>query len=456
MDRGRSGRLRGSATASEPPPREVAPDRPAYYSAAVTEPNSVEERVRLLARRARDAAHVLRAAPSAKKDAALRAVAARLRARTAAILAANAEDVAAAKRGGLEPAMLDRLRLDESRVASVAKAVEEIVALPDPVGRVDGLTRRPSGIQVGRMRVPLGVVAMIYEARPNVTADAAALALKSGNAVLLRGGSEAARSNEALAACVHEALGEVALPEDAVVMIPAGDREAMRALLGLSGLIDAVIPRGGTGLVRFVAEHARVPVIAHYQGVCHLFVDDGADVARAIALVIDGKVRRPGVCNALECLLVHQGSANAVLPALDEVLAAEGVEVRAEARARDYMERAKPAEESDFGREFLAKVLAVKVVDGLDEALAHVARYGSNHTESIFTPSYANAQRWLREVDASCVLVNASTRFNDGGELGLGAELGIATSKLHAYGPMGLEELTTRKWIVYGDGEVRG
>jgi glutamate-5-semialdehyde dehydrogenase len=343
-----------------------------------------------------------------------------------------------------------------SSIAGIARAVEEIVALPDPVGGVEQLRRRPSGIVVGRMRVPLGLVAMIYEARPNVTIDAAALALKSGNAVLLRGGSEASHSNEALATCFHEALREAGLPADCVVLVPAGDREATRALLGLSGIVDAVIPRGGPGLVKFVAEHARVPVIAHYQGVCHLFVDEGAEVSKAIALVLDGKVRRPGVCNALECLLVHREAANGVLPRLDEVLAIEGVEVRAEARAREYMEAAKAAAEDDFGQEFLAKILAVKVVDSLDDAIAHVDRYGSHHTEAILTPSYANAQRWLREVDASCVLVNASTRFNDGGELGLGAELGIATSKLHAYGPMGLEELTTRKWIVYGDGEVRG
>ncbi len=422
----------------------------------MTEQNPAADRVRLLAQRARDASHVLRAATSAQKDQALRAVAARLRARAAAVLEANARDVAAAERAGTAPAMIDRLTLTEARIAGIARAVEEIVALPDPVGRIDGLTRRPSGIQVGRMRVPLGVVAMIYEARPNVTIDAAALALKSGNAALLRGGSEAAHSNEALAICFHEALREVGLPADAVVIVPAGDREATKALLGLSGLIDVVIPRGGPGLVKFVAEHARVPVIAHYQGVCHLFVDEGADVARALALVIDGKARRPGVCNALECLLVHREAANGVLPALDAVLATEGVEVRAEPRAREYMPGAKAAADDDFGQEFLAKILAVKVVDGFDEALAHVARYGSNHTESILTPSYSNAQRWLREVDASCVMVNASTRFNDGGELGLGAELGIATSKLHAYGPMGLEELTTRKWIVYGEGEVRG
>jgi glutamate-5-semialdehyde dehydrogenase len=422
----------------------------------VTEQNPAADRVRLLAQRARDASHVLRAATSAQKDAALRAVAARLRARTVELLAANARDVAAAERAGTAPAMIDRLTLTEARIAGIARAVEEIVALPDPVGRIDGLTRRPSGIQVGRMRVPLGVVAMIYEARPNVTIDAAALALKSGNAALLRGGSEAAHSNEALATCFHEALREAGLPADAVVIVPAGDREATKALLGLSGLIDVVIPRGGPGLVKFVAEHARIPVIAHYQGVCHLFVDEGADVARALALVLDGKARRPGVCNALECLLVHRESANGVLPALDAVLATEGVEVRAEPRAREYMPGAKLAVEGDFGQEFLAMILAVKIVDGFDEALAHVARYGSNHTETILTPSYSNAQRWLREVDASCVMVNASTRFNDGGELGLGAELGIATSKLHAYGPMGLEELTTRKWIVYGDGEVRG
>jgi glutamate-5-semialdehyde dehydrogenase len=289
-----------------------------------------------------------------------------------------------------------------------------------------------------------------------VTIDAAALCLKAGNAVVLRGGKEAASSNAALAECVHEALAEAGLPTAAVTPITTYAREATKALLSLSGVIDVVIPRGGPGLVQFVAEHARIPVIAHYHGVCHLFVDAGAEVEKAIAMVLDGKVRRPGVCNALECLLVDASMVDALLPKLMEALAKEGVEVRADPRAHAAMKGSIPAKDDDFGREFLAKILAVRVVEGIDGALTHVGKYGSGHTESILTPRYDHGQRWLREVDASCVLINASTRFNDGGELGLGAELGIATSKLHSYGPMGLDELTTRKWIVYGEGEVRG
>lgn len=409
-----------------------------------------------MVREARAASPLLRVASTAKKDAALRGVAARLRSSVAQIVEENARDLENARANQLSAAMIDRLTLTPQRVEAIARAVEEIVALPDPVGKVSGLVRRPSGIQVGRMSVPLGVIAMIYEARPNVTVDAAALCLKSGNSVVLRGGKEAAHSNAVLAKCVHEALHEAGLPRAAVTLVPTYAREATKELLSLSGLIDVVIPRGGPGLVKFVAENARIPVIAHYQGVCHLYVDAGASVETAIAMVVDGKARRPGVCNALECLLVDGSMVSSLLPKLMEALAKEGVEVRADARAHAAMKGSLPARDDDFGQEFLAKILAVKVVDGIEQAMEHVGRFGSGHTESILTPSYSHGQRWLREVDASCVLVNASTRFNDGGELGLGAELGIATSKLHAYGPMGLEELTTRKWIVYGDGEVRG
>jgi len=415
-----------------------------------------ESDVRTVALSARAASRVLRSASTKQKDGALRAIAAGLRASAPRILEANAADVAEARKNDLAAAMIDRLTLNDARVEGIARAVEEIIALPDPIGRVDQLVRRPSGITVGRMRVPLGVVAMIYESRPNVTIDAAVLCLKSGNAALLRGGSEAAHSNAALANVVHDALRSVGLPEACVALSPSYAREATKALLGLVGIVDVVIPRGGEGLVRFVAENARVPVIAHYQGVCHLFVDRDADLEQAIALTLDGKARRPGVCNALECLLVDASVADALLPQLMTALQREGVEVRAEAAAHAKMPGSVPAREDDFGKEFLAKILAVKIVDGIDGALAHVAQYGSGHTEAILTPDYAHSQRWLREVDASCVLVNASTRFNDGGELGLGAELGIATSKLHAYGPMGLEELTTKKWVVYGNGEVRG
>lgn len=419
-------------------------------------PEDLAAQVRTAALCAKGASRAMRSATTRQKDAALLAMAKTIREKTKALVADNELDVADARTAGLSAAMIDRLALTPARLDALARSVEEIVALADPIGRVDGLVRRPSGIVVGRMRVPLGVVAMIYESRPNVTIDAAALTIKSGNAVVLRGGKEARRTNAALAEIAREALFFVGLPRDAVVVSPSYEREATRALLGLVGIVDVAVPRGGEGLVAFVAEHARVPVIAHYKGVCHLYVDEDADVAQAIALVVDGKARRPGVCNALETLLVHRAIAQAVLPALDAVLDREGVEVRAGVEAKSWMPHSIEAKDDDFGREFLAKILAVRVVDSFDAALDHVARFGSGHTEAICTPSYDRAQRWLREVDASCVLVNASTRFNDGGELGLGAELGIATSKLHAYGPMGLEELTTRKWIVYGEGEVRG
>jgi glutamate-5-semialdehyde dehydrogenase len=416
----------------------------------------LDPRVVSLAHAAKSASRPMARASTKQKDLALTTIASLLRARSTEILAANAIDVAAGEASGLAPAMIDRLVLTTARLESLARAVEEIASLADPIGSVDSMTRRPSGILVGRMRVPVGVVAMIYESRPNVTVDAAVLALKAGNAVLLRGGKEAQWSNEALAACVHSGLEKAGLPREAAALVPTDSRETTRTLLQLTGVVDLAIPRGGDGLVRFVAEHARVPVIGHFAGVCHLFVDAGYDVDNAIALVIDGKAKRPGVCNALETLLVHASIADALLPKLDAALVEHGVEARAEITARARMLHAKLATEDDFGHEFLAKVLAIKIVASLDEAIDHVARFGSNHSEAIATHVWEHAQRWQREVDASCVLVNASTRFNDGGELGLGAELGISTSKLHAYGPMGLEELTTRKWIVQGDGAVRG
>ncbi|GAC1352460.1 MAG: glutamate-5-semialdehyde dehydrogenase [Polyangiales bacterium] len=441
-------------------PEKATLDASIHRAGDARDPDSRDEhdggRVRAQAMHAKHAARVLRSASTAQKNNALRALSQELRGSEAVLLAANARDLDAAQQGGAAAPLLDRLRIDPQRIEGMARAVDEIIALPDPVGRISGMSQRPSGIVVGRMQVPLGVIAMIYEARPNVTIDASALCLKSGNAVVLRGGSEARHSNAMLAELVHRALERAELPAHSVVQLDALGRDAIRTLLGLVGIIDVAIPRGGEGLVRFVAEHARVPVIAHYKGVCHLFVDEGADIANAIAMVVDAKARRPAVCNALEALLVHRAIAPALLPRLSVALRKEEVEVRADAQARPLMEGSLPAQDDDFGREFLAKILAVRVVDDLDQALDHIATHGSGHSEAIATPSYANAQRWLREVDASCVLVNASTRFNDGGELGLGAELGIATSKLHAYGPMGLDELTTRKWIVYGSGEIRG
>jgi glutamate-5-semialdehyde dehydrogenase len=411
-----------------------------------------------LCERARAAARALRPLARGPKDAALQAIAARLAAAadpSSSLLVANAEDVAAARAAGLAEALVDRLVLDGARVRAMAEAVLAIASFDDPVGEVVGMKRRPNGLLVGRARVPLGVIAMIYEARPNVTVDAAVLCLKSGNAVLLRGGKEAARSNAALGELVREAVAMAGLPADAVQIVPPGDREQMKALVGMTGYVDLVIPRGGEGLIRFVAEHARVPVIEHYKGVCHLYVDEEADLDMALRLVENGKLQRPGVCNALECLLVHRAVA-APLLARVAALRDRGLELRADAEALPLAPGARPAAEDDWGREFLAPVLAVRVVGSLDEALDHIARYGSRHTEVICTARYDRAQRFLREVDASCVLVNASTRFNDGGELGLGAEIGISTTKLHAYGPMGLESLTALKWIGYGEGQTRG
>jgi len=411
-----------------------------------------------LCARARAAARALAPIGRDRKDRALRAIAEGLRAaaaRPSAVLDANAEDLAAARAAGLSPAMVDRLALDEGRLGAIADAVLEIAAFDDPVGEILGMKRRPNGILIGQTRIPLGVIAMIYEARPNVTVDAAALCLKSGNAVLLRGGKEAARSNAALGVLVRDAIASAGLPADAVQIVPPGGREETKLLVGMTGKIDLVIPRGGEGLIRFVAEHARVPVIQHYKGVCHLYVDASADLDMALRLVENGKLTRPGVCNALECVLVHRDVAAAFLPRLAPLMRDAGLEVRGDAETVSLLPAAKPAAPEDYGCEFLAPILASRVVGSLDDALDHIARYGSNHTEAICTTHHDRAQRFLREVDASCVLVNASTRFNDGGELGLGAEIGISTTKLHAYGPMGLESLTALKWIVYGDGQTR-
>lgn len=412
--------------------------------------------VRELAVSAKQASRKLATLDRKAKDAALTAVAAALRANKERIFAANQVDLEAARAGGTPASMLDRLRMDEKVLEETAKGVEYIVGLPDPVGSRGSMQRLPSGVLAGRERVPLGVIAMVYESRPNVTVDAAALCLKSGNAVLLRGGKEAHHTNQALGQLLQAALAATAVPGDAVQIVPATDREGIRELLSLSDLVDLAIPRGGEGLIRFVAENARVPVIKHYKGVCHLFLDAGCDVEMAARLAVNGKVQRPSACNSLECLLVHAADAARLLPPVAKALLAQGTELRGCARTRELVPEAKPATDADWGTEYLANVLAVKVVSDLDEALAHLARYGSNHTEAICTENYIHAQRWLREVDASCVLVNASTRFNDGGQLGLGAEIGISTSKLHAYGPMGLDSLTTEKWVVLGEGQIRG
>lgn len=417
-----------------------------------------EKTLHAMCERAKSAARKVAPLERAAKDRALHAIAHGLREaardKNSAILKANAEDVATARADGLSDALIDRLTLNEKRLLDLAFAVSEIASFDDPVGEVTGMRRRPNGLLVGQVRVPLGVIAMIYESRPNVTVDAAALSLKSGNAILLRGGKEAAHSNAALGALLQQALGESDLPDGAVQIIPPTSRDQIRSLVAMHGWIDLVIPRGGEGLIQFVTEHARVPVIQHYKGVCHLYVDDEAELDMALHLLENGKLKRPGVCNALECLLVHQHVADKLLPRLDEMIT-RGLEVRGDARTCALLPGARTAVPGDYGCEFLAPILAVRVVDSFDEALEHIARYGSNHTEAICTQHYDRAQRFLREVDASCVLVNASTRFNDGGELGLGAEIGISTSKLHAYGPMGLQSLTTLKWTVYGSGQTR-
>ncbi|RPE82026.1 glutamate-5-semialdehyde dehydrogenase [Vulcaniibacterium tengchongense] len=411
--------------------------------------------VRALAQRAREAAAAIAALDGAGRRALVETMAARIEAGHDAILAANAEDLARARAAGLGAALLDRLLLDPARVAALAQALREVAAQPDPLAGATRRETRPNGLVVERRRVPLGLVAMIYEARPNVTADAAALCLKAGNAVLLRGGSEARASNAAIAACLHAALRAHALPEAAVALVADPAREHVLELLQLSDLVDLAIPRGGEGLIRFVAEHARVPVIKHYKGVCHLYVDRAADLGKALDLLVDGKASRPGVCNALETLLVHRGIAAAFLPRALAALRGRGVEVRGCARTRALDAEVKPASEADYAAEFLDLILAVRVVDDLDEALAHIARHGSDHTEVIATEDPAAAEAFVRGTRSSAVMVNASSRFNDGGQLGLGAEIGISTTRLHAYGPMGAESLTIERFVVRGEGQVR-
>ncbi len=369
--------------------------------------------------------------------------------------AENEKDLAAGHEKGLSSAMLDRLTLSDAVIDSMVDGLRELCVLPDPVGKIENFVRRPNGLQVGRMRVPLGVIAMIYESRPNVTVDAAALCLKTGNAIILRGGSEAICSNLALADILQQALAAHNIDKHAVQIIPVTDRLAINHLLTLEEDIDLVIPRGGEGLIRFVVETSRIPVLKHYKGVCHLYVDKDADIEKAVPLVINSKTHRPGVCNALEGLLIHNDVAEQFLPVIARSLIDCGVELRGCPRSVAIAGEIKPAGEEDWGTEFLDLILCVKVVQNFDEAKQYIQKYGSHHTESIITENYSTAQRFVAEIDASAVMVNASTRFNDGGQLGLGAEIGISTTKLHAYGPMGLEELTTRKFVVFGQGQVR-
>lgn len=415
----------------------------------------IAQQMAKVAAEARQASQVVAGLTTAVKNDLLRRMAQALIDRCDELLAANEEDLAAARREGLAPAMLDRLALDPSRVRAMADGLREVAALPDPVGEVTGMWRRPNGLLVGRMRIPLGVIGIIYEARPNVTADAAGLCLKSGNAVILRGGKEALHSNLAIGRVLSNELERAGLPAAALQVIATADRTALLELLKREEEIDLIIPRGGEGLIRFVAEHSRIPVIKHYKGVCHVFVDASADFAEAEKICLNAKVQRPGVCNAMETLLVHKDIAETFLPAIGAAMRAAGVELRGCPVTREFAPEAFPATEEDWAAEYLDLTLAVRVVENLDEAIAHIRRYGSLHTEAIVTRDYASSQRFLREVNSSTVVVNASTRFADGNQLGLGAEIGISTTKLHSFGPMGLEDLTTRKFIVYGDGQIR-
>ncbi|MBL6749825.1 MAG: glutamate-5-semialdehyde dehydrogenase [Nevskia sp.] len=405
--------------------------------------------------RARQAARRMARASAGEKNAALFALARIIEDESQAIIDANLLDLRAAREAGLEDALLDRLELNRSRVAAMADGVRQVAALADPVGEITELKMRPSGIQVGRMRVPLGVVGIIYESRPNVTADAAVLCLKSGNACILRGGSEALQSNQAIARCIHRALRDAGLPADCVQVVDTTDRAAVGHLLAMPQFVDVVIPRGGKSLVSFVAEHARVPVIKHLDGNCHVYIDGEADAEKAIAVAVNAKTQRYGTCNTMETLLVDAPIAERVLPELGRIYTGHGVELRGCERTRRILPQARPAAAADWDTEYLAPILAIRVVDGLDEAIDHIARHGSQHTDAIVTENYSRARRFLREVDSSSVMVNASTRFADGYEYGLGAEIGISTDKFHARGPVGLEGLTSMKWIVLGDGNVR-
>ena len=411
--------------------------------------------LREIAEKAKNASQKLARTGTKARNAALLGMAQGLVDNAPYILEENAKDLAEAEAKRLSGAMADRLRLDDARIEKIALGLREVAALPDPVGEVVRMWRRPNGLQVGRMRIPLGVIAIIYESRPNVTADAAGLCVKSGNAVILRGGSETIRTNVAIGEVLRRAAREAGIPEDSVQIIPVTDRDAVLEMLGLEEYIDLVIPRGGEGLIRFVAENSRIPVLKHYKGVCHIFVDESADGDMAESICLNAKVSRPGVCNALETLLVHEKIAPEFLPRMARAYEAAGVELRGCPATKAIVPGVKEATEADWYEEYLDLILSVKVVSGLEEAITHIEKYGSMHTESIITQDYGNARAFVDGVNSSAVMVNASTRFADGFELGLGAEIGISTSRLHAFGPMGLEELTTTKFIVFGEGQVR-
>jgi len=422
-------------------PEAMTIDVPAYMQA--------------VGRRARAASRVIGRAETRQKNDALLAIAAAIEAASERLVSENARDLADGRRQGLDEALLDRLELNAARIGAMAQGLREIAALPDPIGGISDMNYRPSGIQVGRMRVPLGVIGIIYESRPNVTADAAGLCLKSGNAAILRGGSEAIHSNQAIAACIHAGLDAVGLPADVVQVIETTDRAAVGELVRMEQYVDVIVPRGGKGLIERITREARVPVIKHLHGICHTYIDGLADRDKAVRVAVNAKTQRYGTCNTMETLLVSREIAAQILPALAGDYRAAGVELRGCEATRAILPDALPATETDWDTEYLAPILAIRVVEDLDAAIDHIARYGSGHTDAIITESLPRAQRFLREVDSSSVMVNASTRFADGFEYGLGAEIGISTDKLHARGPVGLEGLTTLKFIVIGDGHIR-
>ena len=416
---------------------------------------NIKQYMKSVGQAARAASRVMAQADTAAKNRALEAIAAAILDSSQELLDANATDVKDARRNGLDAASIDRLTLTEKTIKSMAEGLRQIAQLPDLIGAISDLSYRPSGIQVGKMRVPLGVIGIIYESRPNVTADAAGLCLKSGNAAILRGGSEAIYSNQAIAACIHDGLRAAGLPRTAVQVVSTTDRAAVGELITMKEYVDVIVPRGGKSLIARISEEARIPVIKHLDGVCHVYIDDEADPGKAIRIADNAKTHRYGVCNAMETLLVAQGVAAKVLPPLCKIYLDKNVELRGDAAARAIIPQMKPATEEDWRSEYLAPILAVRVVAGLDEAIEHINTYGSQHTDSIVTENYTRAMRFLREVDSSSVMVNASTRFADGFEYGLGAEIGISTDKIHARGPVGLEGLTSQKFIVLGSGQVR-
>jgi len=411
--------------------------------------------VRGMARKAKEVSHQLAQLSTDIKNKALFEMADSLEQSRELLIKENDKDLSGGEKVRLSAPMIDRLRLTRTVIQGMSEGLREVAHLPDPVGKVLKIWKRPNGLMVGKMRIPIGVIGMIYESRPDVTADAAGLCLKSGNSVILRGGREAFRSNQAIGQILQKALVKLGIPREAVQIFPHIEREAIREMLQLEDEIDLIIPRGGEELIRFVATHSKIPVIKHYKGVCHIFVDESVDLGMATRICLNAKVQRPGVCNAMETLLVHRKVAGRFLPKIAAAMRKEKVELRGCPQTKKILSDIKEAREEDWSQEYLDLILSIKVVSGIDEAIEHITSYGSSHTESILTSDYENAQRFLREVNSSCVLVNASTRFNDGFELGLGAEIGISTSKLHAFGPMGLEELTTTKFIVYGEGQIR-